>query len=268
MNTISFMGANLVAQQLNWSMTEGWMQGDHAANSYYAPIDTFPERFEGFVGLAVGAGFDTVDVWTGQLNWTWATAEHLDAARAILERYNVAVVSYAGTFGETSEQFARACQVAKALGARILGGNTGLIVSDRAGLIAGLNAHDVVLAIENHPEKSSAELLAKIGTDGHGRIGAAVDTGWWGTQGYDAAKAIRELSRQIMHVHLKDVRAQGAHETCAFGEGIVDIKACVEALKEIGYSGPISIEHEPEHFDPMADIVLSRDRLRSWSAEL
>ena len=34
-NNISFMGANLVAQQLDWSMTEGWNQGDTAANDWY-----------------------------------------------------------------------------------------------------------------------------------------------------------------------------------------------------------------------------------------
>ena len=41
MNTISFMSANYVARQVNYQMTEGWMQGDAAPNAYFRPLDTF-----------------------------------------------------------------------------------------------------------------------------------------------------------------------------------------------------------------------------------
>jgi sugar phosphate isomerase/epimerase len=263
MATLSYMGANLVAQQLGWRMTEGWMQGDAAANAHYAPIATFPERFEAFVELVLRSGFQTLDVWTAQLNWAWATDAHLDAARSILDRNEVSVASYAGGFGADRTQFASACRVAKALGTRILGGNARLIDDDRSGLIEALLEYDMLLAIENHPEVSPDEVLAKIGDDGRGHVGAAIDTGWWATQGFDAARAIRELGPHVMHVHLKDIRAAGAHETCALGDGIVDIAGCVAAIREVGYSGPISIEHEPEHFDPFDDVVLSRERL-AW----
>lgn len=264
MQTISFMGANLVAQQLNWSMTEGWGQGDTAANDYYGPIATFPERFEAFVDLVVKSGFTSLDVWTGQLNWKWATPEHVAAARVILDRRGVNVASYAGYFGETAAEFQAACNVASALRTVILGGNTGLLKSDRAGLVAILESTGRVLAIENHPESTPQEILDKIGTDGRGLIGTAGDTGWWGTQGFDAATAIRELGPHVLHIHLKDIRAAGAHETCALGDGIVPVADCVKALVEIGYAGAISIEHEPEHFDPTQDVILSRERLLAW----
>lgn len=264
MQDISFMGANLVAQQLNWSMTEGWMQGDGAANAYYEPIATFPERFGQFVDLAVGLGFTVIDVWTGQLNWEWATPAHLTAAREALDKRGVKVVSYAGSFGGTVADFEAASRVAKGLGAKILGGNTPLLAIDRAAVLKVLREQDVILALENHPEKSSAELLVKIGNDSDGRIGAAIDTGWWGTQGYSAPQSILDLAGHIKHIHLKDIRAVGAHETCSFGEGVVGIEASVLALKHIGYSGPISIEHEPEHFDPSDDVKLSRSRLIKW----
>jgi L-ribulose-5-phosphate 3-epimerase len=262
MTTISFMGANLVAQQLGWSMPEGWRQGDAAANAHYAPIETFPDRFAAFVRLVTDAGFDSLDVWTAQLHWRWATPAHLDAARGILDDAGVSVVSYAGQYGDTVEEFTAACGVATALGTDILGGNAGLLRTDRAGLAAVLEDTGCRFGIENHPEASSRELLDKVG-DG-GRIGAAIDTGWWGTQGVDAAQAIRDLGPHVLHVHLKDVRAAGAHETCALGEGIVPVAECVAALAEIGYSGPISIEHEPVSYDPTPEVVLSRTRLLGW----
>ena len=42
---ISFMGANLVAQHLDWNMTQGWAAAERATDEYYAPLDTFAKRF-------------------------------------------------------------------------------------------------------------------------------------------------------------------------------------------------------------------------------
>ena len=264
MTTISYMGANLVAQQLDWSMTGGWMQGDRAANDHYAPMETFPERFAAFVRLVTESGFDNLDVWTGQLNWSWATPAHLAAAREVIEHTGVSVTSYAGLFGDTVEEFTAAAAVATALGAPILSGNAGLLGTDRASLVELLQQSDLVLAIENHPESSASEVLEKIGDGAGGRIGTAVDTGWWGTNGVDAAQVLRELAGHVVHVHLKDIRAAGAHETCALGDGVVPVAECVAMLPEIGFTGPISIEHEPEHNDPAAEVAISRTRLLDW----
>ena len=129
-----------------------------------------------------------------------------------------------------------------------------------------LQAHGVRLAVENHPEKTPTEVLAKI-ERGDGAFGTTVDTGWWGTQGYDAPQAILDLREHIVHVHLKDVRAVGEpHDTCVWGEGVVDIEACVGALQEMGYDGYLTIEHEPEDHDPSDEIVELRRRLEAWLA--
>ncbi|BDI22983.1 sugar phosphate isomerase/epimerase [Herbiconiux sp. L3-i23] len=258
MNRISFMGANLVAQQLDWNMTEGWMQGDAAANAHYRPIETYEERFDAFVQSAVDAGFDTVDVWHPQLSYEWATDAHFAAARRVLDRHGVTVASYGSHYGSTPEQFRRANEVAHVLGTRILGGGTHLLERDRDSLVAILREYGNVWGLENHPQKSSAEILAEIGDEDSDVIGVTVDTGWFGTQGYDAARAIRELGDRVVYVHLKDVRAEGAHDTCAYGDGIVPIADCVAAMREIGYDRPISIEHEPEHYDPFPEVIRSR----------
>src|SRR5918996_908585 len=106
-----------------------------------------------------------------------------------------------------------------------------------------------------------AELLAKLGDDEV--FGVTVDTGWWATQGYDPARAIEKLGDRVLHVHLKDVRATGEpHETCRWGEGIVDIEACVRALWRIGYGGAIAVEHEPEDHDPSEACRAMGEQLR------
>jgi sugar phosphate isomerase/epimerase len=130
-----------------------------------------------------------------------------------------------------------------------------------------LRDHEVRLGVENHPEeKTPSDVLAKIEA-GDGWLGATVDTGWWGTHGYDAARAIEELREHVLHVHLKDVRAVGEpHETCPWGEGVVDLHACVLALQRIGYAGAYTVEHEPEDHDPGEEVAELRVRLQEWLA--
>ena len=109
-------------------------------------------------------------------------------------------------------------------------------------------------------------MLDKIAAGGE-RFGACVDTGWWGTQGYDAARAIEELGAHVLHVHLKDVLAlDEPHETCRWGDGIVPVRACVDALRRIGYTGAIAVEHEPETYDPSDEVRAMRVELEGWLA--
>ena len=265
-NVISFMGANYVARQVGYHMTGGWGEGDRATNAYFQPLETFAQRFEELLQDVRAMGFTALDIWNAQLNWAWATPEHLRIAQQLLEKYQLPVTSLAGFFGRTPQELDAACRVAVAVGTTILGGLTSLLQTDRLAAIAILKQYGVRLGIENHPEKNPQEILAKIGDGGDGTIGTAIDTGWYGTQGYSAVKAIEELFPHIVLVHLKDVRAPGAHETCRYGQGIVDIAGCVSALKRLGYTGSYSIEHEPELFDPTEDCKAMLVMLREWLA--
>ncbi len=149
----------------------------------------------------------------------------------------------------------------------VLGGSTALLRADRPSTVAILREHGVRLGIENHPgEKTALDMLRQIGDGSDGTIGTAIDTGWYATNGYDAVQAIRELYPHILHIHLKDVLAPGAHDTCRYGQGCVDIAGCVAALRSSGYTGFYSIEHEPELFDPTEDCAAMLPMLRGWLA--
>jgi sugar phosphate isomerase/epimerase len=264
MNTISFMSANYVARQVGYHMTGGWGQGDKATSQYFEPIATFADRFGEILQAVRTMGFEALDLWTAHLNPTWATDEHITLARDLLRKHDLRVVSLAGWFGSTNDEFAATCKLAVAVDTDILGGSTSVLEKDRAFVVATLKDYDLRLGIENHPEKTPEELLAKIGDGGDGHIGTTVDTGWYGTQGYDAAQALVELQDHLFHVHLKDVRAPGAHETCRYGDGVVPVERCVRTLQEIGYGGAISVEHEPELFDPTEDCAAGLEMLREW----
>ena len=257
-NTISFMSANYVAREVGYHMTGGWGQGDRAANEAFRPLETFAERFEELLRDVRALGFEAVDLWTSRLSPAWATDEHIEIARDLLEQHRLTVPSLAGWFGSSPEAFTATCELATALGVPVLGGSTSVLQKDRAFVVETLERHDLKLGLENHPEKTPEELLEKIGDGGGGRIGAAVDTGWFSTQGFDAAEALERLGEHLFHVHLKDVRAAGSHDTCRYGEGIVPVEGCVRTLQRLGYQGAISVEHEPELFDPSEDCRTSR----------
>lgn len=265
-NTISFISANFVARELEYRMTGDWGQGERATNAYFREPATFPARFDAMLAEVRAIGFEALDLWTAHLNWAWATDEHLSAAREALARHELRVVSFAGGFGRTREEFDAACRVATAVGCDLLAGGTGLLSADRAAMVGVLRERGVRYAFENHPEKTPEDVLRKVGDKDEDVVGLAVDTGWFGTQGFDAALALEALAGRLMHLHLKDVRAAGTHETCRFGEGVVPIEGCVRALRRIGYAGPVGIEHEPERFDPRPDVAAGLAMVRGWLA--
>ena len=253
------MTANFVAREVGYAM-HGWGHGDRATNDAFAPLETYEEQLDAILGEIRALRFDTVDVWGAHLGADWATDDHVEIARRLLDRHGLSVSTYATWVGPSNIE--RACDLALALGTDLIGAG---FSGDRDRLVAALRRRGVRLAIENHPdEKTPQDVLVKIG-DATDVLGATVDTGWWGTQGYPAPRAIEELADRVFHVHLKDVLAVGdPHETCRWGEGVVDIEGCVRMLQRIGYGGAISVEHEPETFDPADDIRAMRDQLEAW----
>jgi len=260
--TIAFMTANFVARQLGYQLAGGWEQGDESVNEAFAPAETYRQRFSLLLDEIKAIGFAAVDLWTAHLNWAWATDEHVDIARRALSDRGLRVTSLAGGFGATHQEFESACRLARAMGAPLLGGATELLDSDRPAAIELLERYDLRLGIENHPERHPDEILAQIG-DG-GRVGTVVDTGWYGTQGFDAAEAIVALRPHILRVDLKDVRAAGAHDSCGYEEGVVPLERCVAELVESSYDGVITVEHEPEDHDPSEECRQAITKLHAW----
>jgi sugar phosphate isomerase/epimerase len=258
MNTICFMTANYVARETGWAM-HGWGHGDRATNDHFRPLETYEERLDEALDRIRALGFGAIDLWGAHLNPEWATEEHVAIARNALARHELEVATYATWVGPSNIE--RACDLALAAGTAVIGGG---FSGDIGAIVDALRARSVRLGIENHPEKTPDEVLAKIGaaTD---VLGATVDTGWFATQGYDPVRALEELREHVVHVHLKDVKAEGEpHETCPWGQGIVDIEGCVRALRRRGYTGALSVEHEPEDHDPSEECRAMLATLEGW----
>jgi sugar phosphate isomerase/epimerase len=262
---LSFMSANYVAKELGYGAADEWAPFDDATNTAFEPLDVFPARFDELLATIAGLGFDTIDLWFGHLNWRWATPEHVAHARDALGRHGLRVVSLAGSVGATTEELTAACRLANDLDVDLIAGVGEVVRRDRAAAAGVLRAQGVRFGLENHPERTPREVLDAIGDDAD-VLGAAVDTGWWATQSYDPVVAIGELSDRLFHVHLKDVEEPGTHISCMHGEGCANVPGCLEKLLEIGWNGPVSIEHEPYDRDPTDECVRMLTRIREQLA--
>ncbi len=187
------------------------------------------------------AGFHAVEVWEAHASPQTTTEERALLWKRIMEDAGLTPIAYAGAL---NEETTRVCQW---MGIpHIDGGMGGLLSRDATALCQETG---VRYNFENHPEKSASEVLNKIG-GGNEMLGVCADLGWLGTQGVDAPAFLRELGPLVRHVHVKDVAAVGAHDTCLLGDGVVNVDACMDTLKEIGYTGWYSWEDEPEHRNP------------------
>ena len=266
----SFVTANFVARQIGYRMT-GWMEGDNATNAWFAPLETFSERFESMLLEVKALGFSSIDLWAAHLHFRWATLQHVETARVLLVKHGLVIRSYAAWVPGDASDLHAACRLCVALDIPIIAGHIELVAKERTAAVAILREHCVAYAIENHQEKSIAEIRARLGEGDEDVVGVALDTGWCATRKWDALAGVRELYPRIFCVHLKDVQAPRpektglefidmGHETCRLGDGVVPARAVLQELRERGFRGPISIEHEPEQFDPSSEIRESRER--------
>jgi L-ribulose-5-phosphate 3-epimerase len=265
--TFAFMTANYVARELNYTDSLDWGKC-HQATVEAFHGENFASKFEELISTVKGMGFEAIELWVAHLDPLKATPGMIEQAVQILEKYDVKVISYTagfGTPGVSREDAIKIFDTAKAIGAPVLAQGfhpeNGPLVRELA------EAYNIKMGLENHPEKTHQEVIDKVAPFAPW-VGSAIDTGWFATQGYDPVQAVRDLEPYLVHVHLKDIKAAGAHDTCALGDGIVDIKGVMAELKAIGYKGQMTVEHEPHTYDPTEEVKISLDHVLAWKNEL
>lgn len=251
---VAFNTANCVARETGWRFDlKDWGQQDALTRER-----TDERVWEAICRDIADAGYRAVEVWVAHVDPPRMTAERGNVFRRILEEHGLEPIGLAGALTEDS---ARVCRM---LGIPCCnGGYWGTTFEDTRRV---LRETGIGFNYENHPEKSVREIRAAVdgGIDG---IGVAVDTGWLGTQGFHVPTAIRALGSLVRHVHVKDVKTQGGHETCPLGEGVCDLPETFGALAEIGYEGWYSWEDEPEDRNPFDIARTMRERIESWIEE-
>lgn len=259
---ISFITANFVGRALGYQEKGfSWTKADEATQLLFYG-DPFEAEFSEILKIISDAGFKAIELWTPHLHYNRASKDQIKKAREILERYQLSLCAYAGGFGNSEGEVEKCFQLADKMGIKILAGGLNEKLLDRAYSLC--QKHKIRLAFENHPDRETPEKIKGLITDREDWFGSCVDTGWFATFGIDAGEAIQKLGKNVFHVHLKDIRKAGAHETCALGDGVVNTPSVISALRKIKYDGYMSIEHEPEDRDPMKEVRKSLSRLGEW----
>jgi sugar phosphate isomerase/epimerase len=220
-----------------------------------------PIGLDGFIAVVREAGARSIE-----LDWRWLTP--MSAGDLARLRDKVAGLIPICSFwlsqqpGETLEDGVRC---AAAIGAPILRLHlTPVVEGARAALGPGwedLVAHaratlkreapraagaGLVLAIENHQDLGSEELVAIVEEAGD-HVGIVLDTGNPFAVGEDPVAFARRAGHRIRHVHLKDYVAQFTDEgfrlvRCAIGDGCVPFRAIEAVLAQHTPSLTASLE--------------------------
>ncbi len=117
----------------------------------------------------------------------------------------------------------------------------------------------VKLAIHNHGPKLPWETIEEIEAalaNRHPGFGACVDTGHFIRSGIDPVEAIRRFGARVHGVHLKDFAGEGFFtEGAILGRGKLDLPAVFRALRDVQFSGALSLEYEEHPDDVLPDVV-------------
>jgi L-ribulose-5-phosphate 3-epimerase len=251
---LAFVTANFVARAGNYQIRPfDW------GKCHNKTVETFTvDEMEAICAEAAAAGFRFIDLWIAHAYALAHNEASIERFRRILETHGLKIVAAGLGLGRTQtnrKEVEHDFTTLVRLGVPLLAGT--MMKEDVPVVAEWCEKYGVRAAIENHPEKHAEEVLERIG-DYEKWIGACADTGWWGTQGADAVREVIVLRDHLFHVHLKDVREAGTHHTCAYGEGIVNIKGVLNVLEKINYAGFLSVEHEPEYVEPMDGVKKSR----------
>jgi len=109
---------------------------------------------------------------------------------------------------------------------------------------------NVILAIEPEPGlfiETAAEYLAFktefFRDEPHVKMNC--DVGHLFCVGDDPATIIRRMPEQIAHVHLEDIGSNRVHQHLTPGKGVINFQGIFAALKNVGYTGWVTVELYP-----------------------
>jgi len=218
-------------------------------------------RFSAFEAVEKTAqtGGKVIEFYPGQkfskeepnLKWDHdATDEMIAKMQAKLKQHGIKAVNYGVVGIDKDEAKARKVfEFAKKMGLRAITTESVDAINTIEKLV---KEYDIMVGFHNHGGSLSRPdykvwdplFIAGVITGRDARIGAAADTGHWCTSKLTPVEGLRELKGRIISAHLKDKKEPGQSHDVPYGEGVADIKACLDELKAQGFEGNLSIEYE------------------------
>ena len=259
-----------------------------------AMTTSFRKPFQESLEAAAALGVQGVQIWAtdltyydpatpvGELDPDKTTEAERKDLLAALDRLGLEISALCGDLGrgfirpdhlgEDVPKTKRMMDLCAALGVKVLTSHIGRIPDDpnspewqtAAAALEEIGAHGdrlgVVFASETGPE-SGADLAKFLKTLRTHSIKANYDPANLTMNGFDAVRGAYDLRDFIVHTHAKDGTRPPAPKEVPLGEGDVDWANYLKTLKEIGFTGFLTIEREVGD-NPAADIATAARFLR------
>jgi sugar phosphate isomerase/epimerase len=94
------------------------------------------------------------------------------------------------------------------------------------------------------------------------------DVGHMFCVGEDPAVALRRLAKHVRHIHVEDIAASRVHAHLVPGDGAIDFGKILCSVRDIGYTGWLTVELYPYVADPDTAARTALQRLRSIQKSL
>src|SRR5687767_11543372 len=163
-------------------------------------------------------------------------------------------------------------EFAKALGIKVINTESVDALDTAEKLV---KEYDIKVGIHDHPKRPDnpeykvwdPNYVLAVTKDRDPRMGSCADIGHWVRSGLKPVECLRILKGRIMSCHMKALHAPlpSGHDV-HWGNGVSDVKGCLDEFKAQGFEGPISVEYEHNWDKNVDDAKACIDFVRTYGA--
>ncbi|MBX9678924.1 MAG: sugar phosphate isomerase/epimerase [Gemmataceae bacterium] len=202
---------------------------------------------------------------------TTSNDDQIKAAKDLCAKYDVTPIAFGvESFGKDEAPNRRIFDFAKKLGVRYLSADPSPDSFDTLDKLAA--EFEIAIAIHPHGPTGnalhrwySAEVINQAVRNHHRLIGTCLDTGHLirsaqapHNRKLDPAQQIRAMGPRNFGLHLKDHDNERRVDV-VYGRGVLDVPGILTALREVKFTGYISIEYEANPNNPSPDVAACLD---------
>lgn len=200
--------------------------------------------------------------WVEFAHWHYEVTDdtaRIDQVQALLARHNLRMEAYfLGEIEPDAQRLRQTFQFARRNGVSVLVGQP---TSEAFPVLDGLvKEFDLKVAVHNygpgHRFDRVADIIEAV-TPWDPRIGYCLDTGHAMRSGEDPVRAVRAMGRRLHGLHLREhaaVQRDPQPPETIVGEGALDLESLCRALRDVGFSGPLSLEIYYDQRQPLAPL--------------
>ncbi len=131
---------------------------------------------------------------------------------------------------------------------------------------------DIRVGIHNHGladiYKSPEDIWECI-KDRHKNIGATADLGHYINSKQDPLDVIEKLKDRLSAIHFNDYKTvDGKVQETIVGDGTLKVKETLALLKKVNFQGCLSLEYEKNPDNPIPDLKIALDRIKTAAKEI